>query len=133
MATASPAELGPPELLKASRDLLTHPPDSLAGVWPRAAAFLARQALEAALRSFWVATAPGAEACSARAQFLCLKAYLDDDDLAWQAAVTWAALSQACHHHPYELAPVSSELAYWIDSAELLVERAAGMVSVGQG
>jgi len=26
----------------------------------------------------------------------------------------WGSLSRACHHHPYELAPTTGELATWI-------------------
>ena len=31
---------------------------------------------------------------------------------------TWGALSRACHHHPYELAPTAAELARWIEVVE---------------
>ena len=30
----------------------------------------------------------------------------------------WGALSRACHHHPYELAPTAGELSGWIEAVE---------------
>jgi hypothetical protein len=43
----------PGELLGAARTLIRRPDSATAGVWPRAAAFLARQALEAAMTVLW--------------------------------------------------------------------------------
>ena len=45
-----------------------------------------------------------------RSQILCLAAYLDPDT-ATRAAYLTAALSYACHDHPYELAPTAAELS----------------------
>ncbi len=42
--------------------------------------------------------------CTMRSQVLCLTAYLDPGT-ARRAAYLFAALSRACHYHPYELAP----------------------------
>ena len=36
---------------------------------------------------------------------------------------TWAGLSRACHQHPYELSPTSSELLGWIACVEQLIGR----------
>ena len=48
---------------------------------------------------------------------------LGDTSLAGHAHYAWAALSEACHHHPYELAPGQGELGGWIDTlSELLPE-----------
>ena len=33
------------------------------------------------------------------------------------------ALSNACHHHPYELAPTSGELTAWISDVATLISR----------
>ena len=55
-------------------------PDTLiTGIWPRAAALLARQALEAAMAKLWAsnAQAAGMSGSSMRSQVLCLTAYLD--------------------------------------------------------
>ena len=55
-----------------------------------------------------------------RSQELCLTAYLDP---ATASRITYlpAALSQACHYHPYELAPAAAELTSRLDQAAELV------------
>ena len=109
-------------LLRAARDLLERPDPMTAGIWSRATALLTRQALEAALDDLWRAL--GLELCSMRAQLICLPSYLHDDvELADQVSYSWAGLSRACHQHPYELAPTSSELLAWIAAVERLVQR----------
>jgi hypothetical protein len=113
------------ELLAAARRLVEHPDAGTAGVWPRAAALLARQALEQAMAGLW-AGQPEADGLSDRAmrsQLLCLTAYVDED-VATRATYLWAALSRACHYHPYELAPTASELTRWLHEASELVTRA---------
>jgi hypothetical protein len=94
-----------------------------AGIWPRATALLARQALESALDDLWRLRAPGLEQCSVRAQLLCLPYYLSGDDkLPERVAYTWVGLSRAVHFHPYELPPTSSELLAWLTTVAQLVE-----------
>jgi hypothetical protein len=66
------------KLIRAARDLLERPDPMTAGIWPRASALLARQALESALDELWLRRAKGLELCSAKAQLLCLPAYLGD-------------------------------------------------------
>lgn len=44
-----------------------------------------------------------------------------DHELADGVRVTRSALSRACHHHPYELAPTVAELSHWITQVERLV------------
>lgn len=116
--------LDQPALVTVARDLLERADPMTAGIWPRATSLLARQALEAALDDLWRLRAPGLEQCSARAQLLCLPAYLPgNEELAERVSYTWAGLSQACHHHPYELSPTSSELLGWISTVEQLIGR----------
>lgn len=91
---------------------------------PRAASYLARQALEQSLEEFWQHRAPGVERASAGAQLLCLRSYADEE-IAEPAAHAWHALSRACHHYAYELAPTGQELNNWITD----VERVAGALS----
>ena len=69
----------PDDLLDAARDLMQRPSASLDGIWPRAAALLARRALEAAMAELWAADrqAAGLSAATMRSQELCLTAYLD--------------------------------------------------------
>jgi hypothetical protein len=113
-------------LVRAARDLLLYSDPETAGLWPRAAALLARQALEMGLDEFWMSHAPGVEDASARAQLLCLPAYMDPPT-ARKADHAWEALSRACHHHPYELAPTAAELSSWIEDVnQVLREVSSG-------
>ena len=112
----------PEELLAAARRLVERPDAGTAGVWPRAAALLARQALEQAMAALWAAQpqAVGLSGCTMRSQLLCLTAYLDPDTAA-RADYLSAALSRACHYHSYELAPTATELTRWLKEAADLV------------
>jgi hypothetical protein len=38
-------------------------------------------------------------------------------------AYLFAALSHACHYHPYELAPTAAELTGWLDQAAQIVTK----------
>ena len=109
-------------LIGEARTLLERPEAATAGVWPRATAVLARQAIESAMRELWCLHAPGLESCSARAQLLCLGEYLRDEELAAAVSNAWGALSRACHHHPYEIDPTAEELRGWIRVADRLAE-----------
>ena len=112
----------PNELLAAAKGLMQRPDTLITGIWPRAAALLARQALEAAMAELWASKREAAEIsrCTTRSQLLCLTAYLDPGT-ASRAAYLFAALSRACHYHPYELAPTAAELAGWLDQAAQIV------------
>jgi hypothetical protein len=114
-------------LVRSGRALIATPGRETAGLWPRAAALLARQALEAALADHWRRRAPGLERASMRAQLACLPDYLGDRRLAADIAFTWSALSEACHHHAYEIGPTASELDGWLAAVERLV------AAVGEG
>lgn len=107
-------------LLLEARRLLAYGDNTTAGLWPRAAALLARQALEQAVDDFWRRRAPGVENCSGRAQFLCLRSYVDKR-VAEEADHTWGALSRACHQHAYELAPTASELDRWMHNVDSII------------
>lgn len=116
----------PAELLAQARALIGRPDASTAGTWPRAAAFLARQALENAVNERWAAgqaTRPMLQA-SMRSRLTCLPAYMNER-VARQVAFAYAALTGACHYHPYELAPTAVELANWISDVEALVAELA--------
>ena len=112
----------PDELLAAAGRIVERPDAATAGVWPRAAAFLARQALERAMASLWAAEprAAGLAESPMRSQILCLTAFLALDTAA-RAAYLFAALSRACHYHPYELAPTAAELTRWLTETASLV------------
>lgn len=81
-----------------------------AGLWPRAAALLARQALETALDEFWRTKGLALDGCGTRPQLLCLREYVGAE-MAGRVHEAWARLTHACHHHPYELAPTAADLA----------------------
>ena len=98
--------------------LLERTDAATAGLWPRAAALLARQALEQALDERWRKKGPALDHVSTACQLICLQEYLGDEALAASVRQTWVELSEACHHHPYELAPTMAELRQWIAVTE---------------
>jgi hypothetical protein len=113
--------MSPSALLVEARNLVERPTSGTVGLWPRAGALLARRALEEGLDRLWLRRAPGLERASARAQLACLPDYLGDPALAWDIVFTWGALSTACHHHAYELAPTAAELERRLNAVSRLV------------
>lgn len=120
-------EPGPPppdELLALAEEVATVPRPELRGAWPRATAILARRALESAVDELWgqrtreIAAQPAR--VSMRAKLLCLGVYVDGE-VAKDVAYAWAALSRACHHHPYELGPSGVELQNLLASVRTLI------------
>ena len=105
----------PEALLDTAESLLAGALRMPAGLRARAAALLVRQALEQALDAFWTRRAPDVRRCRTRTQIQCLAAWLDPEPVA-AAATAWNRLSEACHHHPYDLAPSPAELRAWIAS-----------------
>jgi hypothetical protein len=103
----------PRVLLDLAQNLLLRAEDATAGLWPRASALLARRALETSLLELWERRGLDLRGCPMRAQLICLRTYLEDAELAARVGHAWAALSRACHHHPYELAPTAAELQAW--------------------
>lgn len=112
--------LSPEDLLAEARRLIDEAPPGTVSVWPRAAALLARQALEGRLERFWWQTAPGVERLNMRAQLNCLRAYASPS-LASDFSYTWHALSRVTHHRPYALDPTRDELSSLLGVAERLV------------
>ena len=106
------------ETLQLARDLLSRADPSTAGLWPRAAALLIRQALEEAVDSYWTARQLPLDSLPTQAQLVCLRMMTTDATQPAQLHETWGALSRACHHHPYELAPTAGELTTWIEVVE---------------
>ena len=118
-------EAAPLDLVGAARRIVNEPAETTLGLWPRAAALLARQALEEALDDLWRGRAPGLERAPARAQLACLPDYVPDRKLAADVAFTWAALSEVCHHHAYELGPTAAELDSLFATVEHFIARTA--------
>ncbi len=110
----------PADLVARARALMESPHTPSLAAWSRAAALLGRQALEAALDQLWLKTAPGMERASRRAQLICLSEYLAHET-ATRARYAWHGLSDACHHHAYELAPVAAELKGWLADVHILI------------
>jgi len=104
----------PLDLVSAARDLLTIADEGTLGLWPRASALLGRQALEMSLERFWQRHASGLERTNMRCQLLSLPTFLGDERLAARTYHAWWALTRACHHHDYELAPTHGELDGWL-------------------
>ena len=113
----------PSELLDAANELLERPDLSLVGAWPRAVALLGRQALEGGLDGFWEAEFANMKYASRRTQTLCLEQYVRDRSLTDGIRQSWAELTRACHHHPFELSPTAAELKNWLAEVEGLVSR----------
>ena len=116
----------PRSLLDAASRLLGRAEPGTAGLWPRASALLGLQALESTLLRLWTRRALDLHGCSLRTQLICLRSYLDDAPLAARAGHAWSALTRACHHHAYELAPTSTELESWLSAVGELLERVDG-------
>jgi len=114
----------PAELLAAARAALADKSaKATGGGWPRMVALLTRQALENALSEFWAASpgTSGLAGCTRKSQLACLPFYLEAR-AAREAGYIWAALSDACHYHAYELAPTAAELAGWINAVDGLIQ-----------
>jgi len=118
----------PGQLLAAARIAVAKQGAAWGTSWPRASAFLARQALESAIEGLWVGDLAGLRDCSARDQLTCLPTYLGDDTLARRARQAWYSLSSACHAHPYELAPTAGELTGWMTEVEAVLGQIEGQV-----
>lgn len=116
-------EKGPGDILDMAERLLRRADPATAGLWPRASAILALQALEASLVGLWERRALDLQACSMRTQLICLRSYLEDATLAARAGHAWSALSRACHHHPYELGPTAGELQSWFSVVGELAQK----------
>ena len=116
--------LGPAELLAEARRLVRDGEHVRDGAWARSAAFLARQALERSVREYLIRHHRLVGEPPFRAQFLAARVYLGDD-LAQRAAWSWTQLSEATHHHAYELAPTADELLGWMGVVGEVVERGA--------
>jgi hypothetical protein len=110
-----------PAILATGARRALQPSAGWGSAWPRAAAFLARQALEDAVAMVWHGQVLPMRSANATAQMVSLPFYLADQDLAKRVRQCWSSLSNACHAHPYELAPTVSELEGWLTVVDELV------------
>ena len=123
-AQLSRGEDTPRLVLSLARGMLGRIDPDTAGLWPRASALLACRALEASVNRLWERRTLDLQGRSMRVQLICLRTYLGDADLAARTGHAWSALSRACHHHPYELAPTAAELRGWLSVVEELIQKA---------
>jgi len=105
------------QLIQHANQLLVRPRQATVGLWARAAALLARQALESSLDKFWDRCGWQLQRCSFRAQLLCLHE-LAGQEVARDAAYSYNFLSNVCHFNPYEASPTSVELRTILEMVE---------------
>ena len=74
----------PTNLLSEAERFIQGSSPSARAAWPRAAAFLARQSIEASLADLWSRRSPAMARCPARIQLICLPAAGLDADVAQQ-------------------------------------------------
>lgn len=113
----------PSELLTEARAVISREDSALVGSWARVSTLLTRQALEEVLDAFWARGGPAfatLEGATTATQLACLPEFVDPV-LARQTSFVWAALSNACHYHAYDLPPSASELDDWIADVERLL------------
>lgn len=116
--------MSPAELLAEARRLVRDGDRMKQGAWARAAAFLARQALERAIRHRLIRTHRLSGYPTFKALLLSSEVFLGRD-LSRRAGWSWEALSRATHHHGYELAPTAAELEAWMETVDEVVQRAS--------
>jgi len=123
----------PHALVSAARDLVRADNPKLAGLWPRAAALLARQGLELAMARLWQGIAPGLEWTSIRCQLLCVGQMLNDRELGGRVSATWNTLSEACHERAYSLPPTAAELRGALETVWEFADAAERLLSTRRG
>ena len=90
----------------------------------RAACWIARSALEHAVDDLLEAQRLSANEATMRSKLTVLQvAYEQDNDVPALADHAWNRLSQACHHHAFELAPSATEVQH-------LIQRGAKVIRV---
>lgn len=99
---------------------------------PRAAALLARQALEELIDELCVAVGAPLRRATTRSRLVSLR-ILADDGVASIAATAWAGLSRACHQHAYELTPTVGEIRHLIDLVAALIARTGTGIGRSEG
>ena len=110
----------PLDLLAAAHLVLEDRSAAWGTSWGRAAAFLARQALEQAVAGAWASDLAELAGASFSDQFACLRV-LVGEEAALGARQVWSALCVACHAHPYDLAPALAEVADLLEGARSAV------------
>lgn len=91
----------------------------------RATCLLARQAFEHTVDALLDARGLACPAAGMRTRLIALgQAYqADPERVSYRASTAWARLSNACHHHAYELSPSLNEARALVDEVEWLSGR----------
>lgn len=66
-----------------------------------------------------------------RSKLICVRVLLDVER-GQLAGFAWAGLSNACHHHAYELAPTAGEVAHLLDMVDRLQDSPPYQLSRGR-
>lgn len=91
----------------------------------RAACWIARAGLESAVDGLLETKHRSAPEATMRSKLTVLQVVFEqDNELATRADYAWVRLSQACHHHAFELAPTATEVRHLIQLVEALVHDA---------
>jgi hypothetical protein len=90
------------------------------GLWPRTCVWLIRLALEHAIDEYWDRHHPEIGRSARRSQLIVLACTVDAE-IGRRCAFLWHTLSNAAHHHAYDLAPTAAELRMWHDEASALI------------
>lgn len=103
-----------------------HPASS----WPRAAAILLRQHLEAVVADHWQQRGvPGMGEASQRHQLIALPCYCGGaEELAAQIRLTWYQLTRVCHGSAYQVVPTADQLLGWAGVIEQFATASRAMV-----
>lgn len=87
----------------------------------RAACWIARAALENAVDDLLNTKQRSAPDASMRSKLTVLQVAFDQDDhVPARVEYAWSRLSQACHHHAFELSPTATEVRHLIGLVETL-------------
>lgn len=113
--TLSPEMRQLAEALEILNGAITLPPRRRA----RAAALLARSALEARIDQWLLDGGRPMPAASTRVKLVCLRVLVEEDK-GREAAWLYARLSHACHQHAYELAPNAVEIVELVHGVQQL-------------
>jgi hypothetical protein len=115
--------LSPGDLLLGAEHLVTGDLPLDPGAVERAAALLARQALEMCVAARLTPFGLEPSGVSFKAQLLCLQGTMADKELAREAAALWSSLSTLVHHIGYEIGPTGSDVAGLVKRTRRILER----------
>lgn len=96
----------------------------------RAAALLARRTLEDITRALCRSGGANSDRATMRAQLVVVRV-LHGHQVADKATIAWMGLSNACHHHAYELTPTVNEVRHWLTLVTDLSARISTAHTVG--